>query len=65
MAASEGRTGIVKRLLASGANVHARDRWGSTALHEARRAGHTEIALLLEVATAQQQREDGDTTDEG
>lgn len=50
MAASEGQSGIVRLLLDHGAIVRSRDRWGSTAYHEAKRGGYHDIMLLLQQA---------------
>lgn len=46
-AARHGCTALVGRLLASGASVNARNRWGLTPLHYAARFGHPEVARLL------------------
>lgn len=47
VSASQGRSLIVEMLLEHGADVHHRDRWGSTAYHEAERGGfHATMRLL-------------------
>lgn len=47
VAASEGRTDIVELLIRHGANVEHRDRWASTAYHEAERGGYHDILRLI------------------
>jgi ankyrin repeat protein len=42
MAAARSNTALVKRMLSLGANVHAKDRFGITALFQASLSGHTE-----------------------
>ncbi len=51
-AAFAANTEVVRKLLASGADVHARDSWGRTALHSAAMANHLEIVNLLLAAGA-------------
>jgi len=51
-AVAAGHTGVVRELLARGANVWARNGRGDTALKIARRAGHTNIVALLRQAGA-------------
>lgn len=53
MAASEGQCEVVRELLEHGANVRNRDRWGSTAYHEAKRGGYHDIVLLIQQAEEQ------------
>lgn len=47
IAADTGNRKIVELLLASGAQVEASDRWGSTAAEYADRKGHADIASLI------------------
>merc|ERR1712138_299593 len=47
LAASEGNLRIVEFLLDAGANPNSKDRWGGTALRDAVREGHTQVATLL------------------
>lgn len=47
LAAAEGETGVLRYLLAHGATVNARDRWGSTPLDEAIRHNAVDAAELL------------------
>ena len=51
-AAAAGHTGVVRELLARGADVRTKDGRGDTALAIARRAGHTNIGALLRQAGA-------------
>ena len=46
-AAADGNIEVVKQLLAAGANVNAKNKWGGTPLHWAARGGHKEIVELL------------------
>src|ERR1044071_5660811 len=46
-AARQGRSGVLQALLASGANVDARNLVGETALMQAAEKGHTEIVEIL------------------
>lgn len=47
IAAGEGRSDVVRYLLAEGADVNAREQWGETALTEAVFYGHTALAKEL------------------
>jgi ankyrin repeat protein len=47
LAAGEGHKEIVELLIAEGADVHAKDKWGYTPLHSAAMHDHKEIAELL------------------
>ncbi|MFJ9894546.1 glutaminase [Streptomyces sp. NPDC091280] len=51
LAAAEGHVEVTGYLLAHGANPAATDRWGGTALTDARRGGHTRVAELLDPHT--------------
>lgn len=53
VSASEGQSEVVKTLLAYGANVTKRDRWGNTAYHEAQRRGYHDVMRSI-------QQKDGD-----
>ncbi len=53
-AAKEGDTETVKTLLAAGADVHAKDRDGETALMQAAWHGHTAIVQILKEAGARE-----------
>eukprot|EP00128_Syssomonas_multiformis_P007905 Colp12_sorted_trinity150504_noHs@18014 len=54
LAAATGQEEVVQLLLARGADVHAQDRFGNTALDDARRGGHHEVAdFLSKVAPTQ------------
>ena len=53
-AAKEGDTETVKTLLAAGADVHAKDRDGWTALMFAAVKGHTDIVRVLRQAGARE-----------
>ena len=59
----EGNVKAVKQHLAVGADVNAKNRYGSTPLHRAASAGHKEIAELLiaEGADVNAKDEDGET----
>ncbi|XP_035693856.1 poly [ADP-ribose] polymerase tankyrase-1-like [Branchiostoma floridae] len=48
-----GHVGVVEFLLKVGAQVHSRDRYGATPLHNAARGGHGGVAELLLKAGAQ------------
>lgn len=48
LAASEGRTDVVKYLLAYSVDLVPRDRWGNTLLDDAIWHGHKDVAALLE-----------------
>ena len=63
LAASKGNIEAVKQHLAVGADVNAKNRYGSTPLHRAAYAGHKEIAELLiaEGADVNAKDEDGET----
>jgi hypothetical protein len=62
-AANEGDLATVKRLIASGANVNARDERGSTPLHYAANQYHAEvIEFLLENGAQVNAQQDGGTT---
>ncbi len=50
VAASEGRTHVVRWLLRQGVRVDVHDRWGHTPHSEARGAGHAEVLSLLDLA---------------
>ncbi|ELR17042.1 glutaminase [Acanthamoeba castellanii str. Neff] len=50
LAAAEGRLKVAEYLVNKGANVLVRDRWGATPFDEAVRAGHKDLAALLERA---------------
>ncbi|KAH9301599.1 hypothetical protein KI387_013182, partial [Taxus chinensis] len=47
VAACEGHAHVVNLLLSRGANVNARDRWGSTPVADAKYYGNTEICNIL------------------
>lgn len=54
LAAAEGQHRIVRLLLAAGADMHARDRWGRTAVDEAERSDQATVsAELVAWASAQ------------
>ena len=46
-AAQKGDVGAVRRLIADGVNVNAKDYYGKTALHVAAETGHEKVAALL------------------
>ena len=48
LAASEGRTEIIKFLIGKKVNLSPKDRWGGTPLDDAKRHGHIEVQVLLE-----------------
>ncbi|MFI6403983.1 ankyrin repeat domain-containing protein [Streptomyces sp. NPDC050548] len=52
LAAAEGHVEVTGCLLAHGADPAATDRWGGTALTDAQRGGHTQVAELLGPHTA-------------
>uniref|UniRef100_A0A2H1WWA5 SFRICE_041668 n=1 Tax=Spodoptera frugiperda TaxID=7108 RepID=A0A2H1WWA5_SPOFR len=52
LAASEGRTGVLKALMAAGGQVNARTRDGYTPLHAAAHHGHHAAAKTLLAANA-------------
>ena len=52
MAMGAGHLEVVRLLLDSGANVHAKDENGMTALYWAEQYGHTEVSELLRRAGA-------------
>jgi Ankyrin repeats (3 copies) len=52
LAASEGHADIAALLIAHGANLDAEDRWHSTALADAKREGHANVVLAIEMAQA-------------
>ena len=47
LAASEGRSECLRFLISHGADLDATDRWGHTALDDARRGDHAAIIALL------------------
>ena len=47
LAASEGKTDVVKFLIAKDVNISPKDRWGGTPYDDAKRHGHKEILRLL------------------
>jgi ankyrin repeat protein len=51
-AAEEGKTDVVRSLIAKGADVNAKDKEGKTALAYAKENSHTEIVQLLKQAGA-------------
>ena len=53
-AAKKGDLALVRKLLAEGAHVNAKNRWGKTALSLAQREGYMEIAEALKKAGAKQ-----------
>ena len=57
------RLELARLLLTAGADVNAKNKWGSTPLHAAAREGHTEaVRLLLEAgADVNAENEDGET----
>ena len=57
LAAAEGKVEVARLLIAAGADVAARDRWGSTPLQEAIRFRHPETAVYLESAAGDKMRE--------
>lgn len=59
VAASHGNLRIAKLLLDNGADIEARDRWGSTAIHEAKRSGARDVALRLELELAKKRLRSG------
>ncbi len=52
LAASEGQKRVASYLLERGADWRLKDRWGATALDDARRDGHDAVVELLEAAAA-------------
>lgn len=52
VAACEGHAKVVEFLLNQGANVNARDRWGSTPLSDAKHYGSKDVCKILEMAGA-------------
>ena len=58
-AAALGKQDVVRVLLAAGADVNARSRYGSTALHRAARASAEELFRLNHLALIHQQQESG------
>jgi len=54
LAVIRGHTDTVKVLLAEGADLNARDRFGETALTCAKRCGHMKITRLLKEAGAKE-----------
>jgi len=54
LAASEGYPEIAELLIQRGAVLDARDRWGSTPIHDAQRAGHRDVQLMIELSMEKQ-----------
>jgi ankyrin repeat protein len=59
-ASAEGLPEVVKALLAIGADVNKRDKWGMTALQYAANRGRSAVAELLLAASADANARDGD-----
>ena len=54
VASQEGKTDVVTRLLAAGANVNAADSYGKTPLWIASQEGHADVVQLLQAAGARE-----------
>jgi len=50
LAASEGRTDVVKYFIGKKINLAPKDRWGGTPLMDAKKGRHKEVVILLENA---------------
>jgi len=48
VAATEGNFKVVQWLVSQGASLSLKDRWGNTAVDDAKKAGFTDIATFLE-----------------
>jgi S1-C subfamily serine protease/ankyrin repeat protein len=59
IAVSEGNIEAVKQHLADGEDMNAKDKWGSTPLHEAVKGGNKEVAELLIAGGADVNAKDG------
>ena len=56
LAASEGRTEVIRYLLAKNITIDPKDRWGGTPLQDAKRHNHKDVVVLIENASEKKRR---------